>query len=99
MLALLARSPARLLAQIILVRGKIISVEGKVVAGSLGLADTNAAPVLMEPIGRGEGGTIKVSGDYKVNHHCVGGEGCRAVRIDSIKVSGLPGLANEPFCL
>lgn len=54
------------LSQIVLVRGKIISVEGKVVVGSLGLVDKNAAPVLMEPIGRGVGGTIKVSGDYKV---------------------------------
>eukprot|EP00752_Nemacystus_decipiens_P004989 g4537.t1 len=50
---------------VVLVRGKIIDVEGKVAVGSLGLAATNAAPVLMEPIGRGVGGTIKVSGDYK----------------------------------
>lgn len=54
--------------QIVLVRGKIIKVEGKVVVGSLGLAGKDVAPVLMEPIGRGVGGTVKVSGDYKVTY-------------------------------
>ena len=52
--------------QIILVRGKIIHIDGKVVTSSLGLANKGQAPVLMEPIGRGVGGSVKVSGDFKV---------------------------------
>lgn len=52
--------------QLVLVRGKILEVEGKVVIAPLGRADTSAAPVLLEPIGRGTGGKITLSGDYKV---------------------------------
>ncbi|CAM9175603.1 unnamed protein product [Ectocarpus sp. 12 AP-2014] len=50
---------------LILVRGKILEVEGKVAIGPLGCADTSAAPVLLEPVGRGTGGKITLSGDYK----------------------------------
>lgn len=52
--------------QIILVRGKILKVEGMLSVGSLGRAEKNAAPVVIDPIGRGVGGKITVSGDYKV---------------------------------
>lgn len=34
--------------------------------GSLGRAEKNAAPVLIEPTGHGDDRNIKVSGDYKV---------------------------------
>lgn len=52
--------------QIVLVRGKVISLEGRVTVIALGRADTSVAPVLLEPLDGGEGGSLKVSGDYKV---------------------------------
>ncbi|CAM9333885.1 unnamed protein product [Scytosiphon promiscuus] len=50
---------------IVLVRGKIISKKGELAVGSLGRADKNSAPVLIEPVGGGDDRNIKVSGDYK----------------------------------
>ena len=49
----------------VLVRGKVIDVEG-VTTLPLGGPTANSAPMLVEPIAGGNGGSIKVSGDYKV---------------------------------
>lgn len=62
----LDHDPVNCFVQLILVRGKILEVEGKVAIGPLGRADTSAAPVLLEPVGRGTGGKVTLSGDYKV---------------------------------
>ena len=43
----------------------VIDVEG-VTTLPLGCPTTKSAPVLVEPIAGGNGGSIKVSGDYKV---------------------------------
>lgn len=53
--------------QLVLVRGKVIRTKGMIVPSALGQADTSMAPVLLEPMGAiGEGGSVTLSGDYKV---------------------------------
>ena len=51
--------------QVVLVHGRVINMEG-VNTLPLGGSTANSAPVLVEPIADGNGGSIKVSGDYKV---------------------------------
>ena len=52
-----------------------MKMEGKIIAKSLGQAETTMAPVLIEPVGRGEGGTVTVSGDFKVRFDSSRGQG------------------------